>query len=203
MPKTITVSTGPFKDLPFPGHESAEEFDREANEAGACVEEADASVAYRSTLPEFHKAFTPTVEQLSGVKRGTNDEATAKAKARSKTPEKVDPVPESFITYSNRVKAQVDEAMWNKIDDAARKLSAQTAIDASPSKRMAGPGKDLLTKADSLLALPADQLQTKIDKYLGAVEGFELQTDEATGKPERASLARLVGKYLEYLLAQD
>ncbi len=33
---------------------------------------------------------------------------------------------------------------------------------------MAGPDKDLLSKADSLLTLPADQLQDKVDKYLGA-----------------------------------
>ncbi len=202
MPKTITVSTGPFRDLPFPGHADAEEFDREAGEAGACVEEADASVAYRSTLPEFHKAFTPTVESLTGVKRGVNDEATAKAKARSKTPDKVEDVLESFITYANRVKASISETDWTALDAAARELSAQTKIDASPSKRQAGPGKDLLAKADSLLTLPADQLQAKVDKYQGAVEGFDLQTDES-GKPDRASLARLVGKYLEYLLAQD
>ena len=30
---------------------------------------------------------------------------------------------------------------------------------------MAGPDKDLLSKADSLLTLPADQLQDKVDKY--------------------------------------
>src|SRR6266496_3976597 len=105
MPKIITVSTGPFPDLPFQGHESAEEVDREAGEQGACVEECDASIAYRSTLPEFHKAFTPTLESLTGVKRSVNEDATAKAKARSKTPEKVEDVLESFITYSNRLKA--------------------------------------------------------------------------------------------------
>jgi hypothetical protein len=203
MPKLLTVSTGPFSDLPFQGHEDAAAFDTEAGEQGACVEEADASIAYRSTLPEFHKAFTPTIESMSGVKRGVNADATAKAKARSKTPEKVDDVPESFITYANKVKAQVGDEEFKKIDAAARELSASMKIDSSPGKRQAGPGKDLLTKADSLLTLPADQLQTKVDKYLGAVEGFELQTDETTGKPDRASLARLVGKYLEYLLAQD
>lgn len=202
MPKTITVSTGPFRDLPFPGHETAEDFDREAGEAGACVEEADASVAYRSTLPEFHKAFTPTMESLSGVKRGVNAEATARAKARSKTPDKVDDVPESFITYANRVKAQLGEEDFKALDAAARELAGKTPIDASPSKRQAGPGKDLLAKADSLLTLPADQLQAKVDKYLASVEGFQLDTDEA-GKPERASLARLVGKYLDFVLSQE
>ena len=72
-------------------------------------------------------------------------------------------------------------------------------IDASPSKRIAGPGKDLLAKADSLLTLPQDQLQAKIDKYKGAVE-HELETNEETGKPDRNSLARLIGKYLTFHL---
>jgi hypothetical protein len=202
MPKTVTVSTGPFRDLGFPGHENAEEFDREAGETGACAEEADASVAYRSTLPEFHKAFTPTMEQLTGVKRGVNEEQTAKVKARAKDPSKVEPIPESFITYANRVKASLNEDDWKALDAAARELAKSIPIDASPSKRIAGPGKDLLAKADSLLTLPADQLQAKIDKYQGAVEQ-EIEVDESTGKPDRNSLARLIGKYLNFVLAQE
>jgi hypothetical protein len=201
MPKNVTVSTGPFRDLAFPGHESAEEFDREAGEVGACVEEADASVAYRSTLPEFHKTFTPIVEQLTSIKRGVNEEQTAKVKARAKDPAKVDPVPESFIIYANRVKAQVSAEDWNALDAEARKLASTVPIDASPSKRVAGPGKDLLAKADSLLTLPADQLTAKIDKYKASVE-YEVEVDEETGKPDRNSLARLIGRYLEFMLAQ-
>lgn len=202
MPRTITVSTGPFKDLPFPGHDSAEDFDREAGEANACVDEADASLVYRSTLPEFHRAFTPTLESLTNVKRGVNTEATERAKSRSKTPDKVEDVPESFITYANRIKANVDAEVWKQAEAAARELSAKTKVDASPSKRQAGPGKDLLAKADSLLSLPQDQLQTKVDKYTAVVEGYELATDE-NGKPDRASLARLIGKYLDYVLANE
>lgn len=204
MPKTVTVSTGPFKDLGFPGHADAEEFDREANEVGACVEEADASVAYRSTLPEFHKAFTPTMESLSGIKRGVNEEATRKAKERAKDASKVEDIPESFITWANRVKTSLSEADWAALDSAARELAAQTKIDASPSKRIAGPDKQLLSKADSWLAtLSPEQLSQKTDKYLATVEGFDLQTDEATGKPDRVSLARLIGKYLDHVLANE
>jgi hypothetical protein len=77
----------------------------------------------------------------------------------------------------------------------ARELASKTAIDASPSR----PDKDLLSKADSLLTLPADQLQDKVDKYLGAVRDFQLETDE-NGKPDRVSLARLVGRRLRDIL---
>ena len=203
MTKTITVSTGPFKDLGFPGHDSPEDFDREAGEVGACVEEGDTSIAYRSTLPEFHEAFTKQMEELSGIKRGVNTEATEKAKARAKDGSKVKDVPESFITWANKVKAQLSDADWKAIDAAARECAAGIKIDASPSKRMAGPDKSLLAKADSLLQLPPDQLSAKTDKYLGAIEGYDLATDEATGKPDRVSLARLIGKYVDWMIAQE
>jgi hypothetical protein len=202
MAKQVKVSTGPFKDLLFPGHEDAEAFDREAGEVGACVEEADASVAYRSTLPDFHKAFTDTLEQMSGVKRGVNQEATEKAKARAKDPAKVEPTPESFITFANKAKQAVDENTWKTIDAKAREVAKTVPIDASPSKRQAGPGKDVLAKADDILTLPQDQIEAKVAKYLGKVEGFELDRDEA-GKPERSSFARLIKGYLEAILAED
>ena len=83
----------------------------------------------------------------------------------------------------------------NQAERKARELASKTAIDASPSR----PDKDLLSKADSLLTLPADQLQDKVDKYLGAVRDFQLETDE-NGKPDRVSLARLVGRRLRDIL---
>lgn len=203
MPKTITVNSGPFKDLSFPGHDSPEDFDRDAGQQGACVEEGDTSICYRSTLPEFHDTFTPILEGLSNIKRGVNQEATDKAKSRAKDGAKVKDVPESFITWANRVKAQMSDADWKAIDAAARECAAGIRIDASPGKRMAGPDKSLLAKADSQLQLPPDQLQAKVEKYLGTVEGYDLQMDEATGKPERVSYARLIGKYVDALIAQE
>jgi hypothetical protein len=53
-----------------------------------------------------------------------------------------------------------------------------------------------------LLTLPTDRLQAKIDKYLSKIRGFELETDEAD-KPERNSLARLIGQYLDILLSES
>jgi hypothetical protein len=84
----------------------------------------------------------------------------------------------------------------------AQKKADEITVDPSPSKRARGPDKVLLAKADSILTLPADQLQAKIDKYLAKVEGFELETDEAD-KPERTSLARLIGQYLDILLSES
>ena len=148
------------------------------------------------------RPLLPQWSSLTGIKRGINEEQTAKAKARAKDPAKVHPVPESFITYANRCKATMFDSDWQALDAEARKLASTVPIDASPSKRIAGPGKDLLAKADSLLTLPIDQLQAKIDKYKGAVE-HDLETDEETGKPDRNSLARLIGKYLNFILAQE
>jgi len=54
------------------------------------------------------------------------------------------------------------------------------------------PDKDLLSKADSLLSLPADQLQDKVDNTSVRSGTFQLETDE-NGKPNRVSLARFGG----------
>jgi hypothetical protein len=60
----------------------------------------------------------------------------------------------------------------------------------------------LLAKADSLLTLPADQLQAKIDKYLSKVEGSELETDDAD-KPERNFSGAVHRPILDILLSES
>lgn len=187
------VTTGPFKNLAFPGHATAEDFDREAGKAGDCVEEADASVAYRSTLPEFHEKFTETLESMSGMKRGVNTAATDKAKARAKDPAKVKDVPASFVDFANEVKAKLSEEDWKVIDEAARNMALQVPIDASPSKRPGGIPKDCKEKAESWSTLPTDELEGKITKY---ADEYSLDVSiierDAANKPTVDSLGRFI-----------
>jgi hypothetical protein len=195
----MTVNTGPFKNLAFIGHDTADSFDKEAGKIGACVEEADASLAYRSTLPDFHDKFTPRLEELSGVKRGVNQEQTDKLKARAKDPSKVNDVPESFITFANRAKTSVSEDVWKKIDEEARALAKTIKCDASPAARERGPKKMFLDKADSWLTLDDNALEAKIGPALNAVPDFDLERDD-NGKPERSSLARLIERYVDTMV---
>lgn len=196
--KHLKVTTGPFKGLLFPGHKSAEEFDREAGEVGACVEEADASICYRGTLPQFHEDFTEELQKLSGIERGVNQAATDKAKARSKSPDRVKDIPASFVDWANKIKASVDENVWKACDAAARALALTIKIDASPSTRQRGPAKDLLEKADTVLALDENAREEKLAKWLGMVESFDLDRDE-NGAPTRESVAKLAGEVLKTL----
>lgn len=187
------VSTGPFKNLSFPGHASAEDFDRDAGKTGDCVEEADASVAYRSTLPTFHDDFTKTLETMSGMSRPVNEKATAKAKENAKDPSKVKDVPASFIDFANAVKASVDEETWKSIDAAARNLALQTRIDASPSTRVGAVSAELKSKADSWLNAGPDVYNAKITQFAEqyGLDPSVIERDEA-GTPDRDSLARYI-----------
>jgi hypothetical protein len=202
MPKAYETNSLGYK-LRFNGPATVEEYDTAAGRKDACLEDACDNTIYRGTLPEWQSAWAKRLEEMTGVKRGVDQAATDRAKARSKKPEEVADIPEKVKAYDARVKASMSDADKNALNATAQEVADGIAIDPSPAKRQAGPGKDLLAKADSLLTLPEDQLQAKIDKYMAAVEGFELETDEESGKPDRSSLARLIGRYLDYLMAQE
>lgn len=194
---TLTVNTGPFKSVAVLGHASIEDFDREAGKVGAALEEADFSLIYRDTLPEIHSAVVSDIEVLSGIKRNVNADATAKLQARAKAGVTVADVLENFVPYANRVKANVDEETWKAIDAKFREVALATAVSAAPSVRTGGgaPSKANQEKADGLLQLDADTLETKVEKLMAAAPNFSLARDE-DGKPERVSLARLIGAWL-------
>lgn len=188
--------------LTFKGPESVEAYDQAAGRVGACLEDACDNTIYRSTLPEWQEAFATRVEEQTGEKRGVDQVATERAKSRAKDPAKINDVPEKVKAFIQRITATMSEVDKAGLARLAQEVANGITVDPSPSKRAKGPDKALLAKADSLLTLPADQLQVKIDKYLAKVEGFELETDEAD-KPERNSLARLIGQYLDILLSES
>lgn len=193
--KMRSCSTGPFKNLSFIGHATAEDYDREAGEVGACVEDADASVLYRSTLnPEFHDKFTPILQEMSGIERPVNEKATTAARTRAKTPEaaaKVKDVPASFVDYANNVKATVDAEMWNAIEAKAREVASSMRIDASPSQRVGAVSAEYKAKAQSWL--DTGDFEGKITTY---AEQYDLDAQSVerddSGKPTVDSLGRFI-----------
>lgn len=192
----LLVRTGPFKDVIVLGHASVDDFDREAGRVGSCVEEADYSVIYRDTLPEIHEAVIKDIEALSGVPRGVNAEATAKAKAAAKEGAKVSNVLENPVPYFNRVKAAVTEDIWKEVDAKFREHALATVVDASPSKRNGAASKANLEKADEVLLRTPDAIEAAVTKMLSLVPTFDL-TRDAENKPDRVSLARLVGAFID------
>lgn len=191
----IEVNSGPHKKLIFIGHDSAEAYDQQAGQTGACVEAADLSDVYRSLLPDAHEKFA-TVLTKSGVARGVNADATAKAKARAKEGAKVQDVPETYTTYANRVKAAVDEETWKSLDDEIHTIAAAMRCDSSPTARQKGPDKAAVAKAQEILGRQPDAIEETVTKLMDVVPAFDLVRD-AEGKPEETSLARLVQAFVE------
>lgn len=201
MPKTYETNSLGYK-LKFNGPATIEEYDQAAGRVGACLEDACDNTIYRGTLPEWQAAWAKRLEELTGTARGVDRAATDRAKSRSKKPDEVADVPEKVKAYDARVTAAMSEADRAALAAVAQEVADGIVVDPSPAKRAAGPGKDLLAKADSILTMPEDQIEARVQKYLSRVDGFDLQRDE-NDRPERVSLARLVGSYLDVLLAED
>ncbi|HEU0049869.1 MAG TPA: hypothetical protein VFQ43_19935 [Nitrososphaera sp.] len=198
MKEYPTNSLG-FK-LRFKGPSTADEYNQAAGRTDAIVEDAIDNTLYRGTLPQWQSEFQQRLEQMTGIKRGVDQEATQRAKSRSKKPDEVKDVPEKVKAYVARVTSQMSDADKAALNGVAQEVADGITIDPSPAKRQAGPDKTVLSRADSWLTLPDDQLQAKIDKALAAVDGFELETDEETGKPDRRSLAFLISRYADVLM---
>lgn len=202
MPDKVYETNSLGYPLKFKGPGTVEDYDRVAGKVGVCLEDAVDNTIYRSTLPEWQDAFSKEIESKTGQKRQVNEKATADAKARSKSPDKVKDIMETVRVYHNRVTAGMSDEDKKALAAAAQVCADSIVVDPSPSKRQAGLSKDLRAKADSLLTLPTDQLEAKVTKYLDKVPGFELERDEAN-KPTTESLGRLIGQYLDVLLAED
>jgi hypothetical protein len=193
-------------DLEFKGPESVDEYDQKAGKVGATLNDAVRGLIAWDTLPEWMEAWAKKLAELTGITRGVDDAATAKAKARAKTPDSVKPVPEKAKGYSDRVTAAVKAGQgangvtYEQLQAAAQEVANSITIDPAPSQRTGQPKKDLLEKADNILTRDPDAIEASVTKFLDAVS-YDLER-EADGKPNRESLARLVGKYLDWQLSQ-
>lgn len=189
----LLSDTGPFKNVTFLGYSSVEDFDRDAGRVGACLEEANYQLLYRGGFGEIHDKFIDTLESMSGMTRVVNDKATAALQARAKEGVTVTPVLENFVPFANRVRASLDAEQWAPINEAFLKVVAETPLSSAPSTRSGSGGgtvsKANQAKADGVLTLTPDEIESKIEKILAAVPSFNLVRDDS-GLPDRVSLAR-------------
>lgn len=208
MPTETTVSTNSVGyKLNFKAPGTVEDYDRMAGKTGACLEDALDNTIYRGTLGEWQDAFAPKLAALTGISRGVDTAATEKSRARSKNPGNVKDIPEKFKAYNARVtstwavmtneKGEIveDPAKLKELADLAQSVADTITVDPAPSKRSAGIAKDLLAKAESILASGPDIIEAKVAKLSDAVPNFVLARDEA-GVPELESLARLIGEFV-------
>jgi|SRR5580765_8733823 len=184
--------------LTFPGPDTVEEYDKRAG-IGQCLEDAVSNTIYRGTLPEWQEEFAAFLEKETGVKRGVDEDATAKLKGRAKNPDNVNPQPEKFRVYNARVKGTWGNGDSNKeaqLQGWAQQVADRITVDPAPSIRQTAATKGDLAKVDDILSKDQDYVEAKVAKLLAAVPDFDLQRDE-DGRPERLSLARLLGKWIE------
>jgi len=205
MPKYTTSSIGFPLSFEQPG--SIEDYNALAGPRPsglpAVLEDAVAGLVAWDTLPEWQAAFAKKLkETYPDFTQEVNEKATAAAKARAKT----DEAKAKAVVYET-IKTSVQRFLADKTDEekaALAVLAQQVAdgitVDPSPSRRQGTIKKDYIAKADSWLALDEDALEEKISKALGSVPSFNLARED-DGKPNRDSLARLIGAYIDVLAA--
>lgn len=206
MPNYIVSSHGPFEDLRFVGHESAEAYNAEAGAPdqerfpgyeSSLLADADGAIVAWSTLPTFGRNFAKTVAEKTGIPRRVNEKALAKAKERAKNPDDVKPEKylETTVDYFNFVFESIDDQKKAELRALAKEFALTVKVDASPSaKGSRGPSKGALDAADTVLALPEEQREAKITKWQNVLAAsdqpeFDLQRDPETNVPTRDSLA--------------
>lgn len=188
--------------LKFEGPDTVEEYDKKAGD-GQCLEDAVNNTIYRGTLPEWQDLFSRTLQDRTGVAREIDKTATEKVKSRSKNPENVRDVPERFKTYNARIKstwANGDKDKEAQLASWAQETADKVKVDPSPTQRVSAAAKGDLAKADDILEHDNNYIEVKIQKMLGVVPDYQLERDD-DGKPERQSLARLIGRWVEGMLA--
>lgn len=182
-------------DILVPVISNVDAYNQRAGSPTAVIDDANDALVRWNTLPEIQDKFAEELEKVSGVTRAVDADATAKAKARAKDGGNVKDVKEKPKAYWLRVKAASSDSQIAEYENLCRQIALSTPADPAPSQRQKGIPKDLLAKADSLLALDDTSLEAKVEKYLAIVE-FDVARDDQ-GRPTRESLAQLVGKVLE------
>jgi hypothetical protein len=193
--------------LSFTGQDTVEEYDEAAGEPGAALKDAVNNTIYRSTLPEWQNAFGKLLQERTKIPREIDPDATARVKARAKNPNDTKAVPERFRTYNTRVRKLYagadgenggDPAKVKELETWAQEVAASITVDPSPARVSAIAKGDLL-KAEDILDHDTDYIEAKVQKFLAAVPEFELIRDD-DNRPEKQSLARLVGRYIDVVL---
>jgi len=199
-----TTSSCDF-DLSFSGPESVEAYDQKASEVGRCLCDAVNNIILRSTLPQWQKKMADALETLTGVERTVDQAATDKAQSRAKEGTTVTPIKERATRFIARASASY---LANAEDEESRKsrqlelntLAQSTAdsmeVDPSPATRSAAINKAYLAKADEILTRDEDAIEETVSKLIDKVGEFSLDRSD-DGKPERDSLAMLVGAYIK------
>lgn len=186
--------------LTFNGPETIQDYDAKGGE-GACLRDACRMSIYGETLPAWQEAFAAVLEQRTGIPREIDQEATSRAKARSKTPENIKPINERVKAYNDRIVAtwvNGDESKRLQIQQWAQETADRLEIIPAPivtDTKLPPVSKAELAKAHEILSHESAYVEERVTMMLGEIPDYRL-TRDAEGKPEPQSLARLINHWL-------
>ena len=197
--KFETTSSG--YDLRFNAPDSVEAYDKLGG-PGRCLSDAVAETLNRSTILAWQNDFAKVLEERTGIQRQVDADATAKAKSRAKNPDSVvREVFERFSIYNRKVNDQYangDETKRAELEKWAQEVADHIPVDPTRQRTGAIASGDR-AKAEDVLSGTPESIEAKICKYLDVVGDYDLARDDS-GLPEKTSLARLIGRYVEALL---
>lgn len=208
MPQAYEIRTSGYK-ISFKGPDSVEKYNEAAgpDRPNAALEDACSNTIYRSTLPEFQQAFAKLLQERTGISREIDQAATRRVKDRAKNPADTRDVPERFSIYNSRVRKVWagaegdnggDPAKLSALQSWAQEVADTIEVDPSPARQSVILKGDLL-KSEDILDHDPDYIEAKVQKFLAAVPDFELIRDD-DNRPEKQSLARLIGRYIDVVL---
>ena len=187
-------------DVTFEAPNTVEDYDK-LSEPGQCLRDAIAETVNRTTILNWQSEFAKVLAERTGISREIDEKATAAVKAKAKNPNNTRDILERFSSYNKRVDAQYangDSAKRAELEAWAQETADKITVD--PARQRTGTiAKGDLIKAEDVLSGTPESIEAKVEKYLGVVEGFDLVRDDS-GLPEKQSLARLIGKYVQELL---
>jgi hypothetical protein len=190
--------------LKFNGPASVEDYDSKANRPGACLDDACKKTINTRTAVDWQEAFASLLAERTGIPRKVDDEATARAKSRSRNPNGVTPVNERLSAYNTRVIsewANGDQVKRAALQEWAQEIADKIEIDPSPPVTAktspapaAGKSGDL-AKANEILSHDYGYIEERVKLMLSEVADYVLVRDDK-GKPDPQSLARLLNRYI-------
>jgi hypothetical protein len=183
-------------NLTFKGPETVKAYDAKAGREGACLQDACLKTINSTTIVEWQKAFVNLLSERTGIAPQIDEEATTRAKARSKNPAKVSPVLERFSLYNARVLNEWvgpnGDAKTDQLQKWAQEVADTIEISPSPGVKV---GSAELAKANEILSHDQEYIEERVSMMLTELPEF-LLTRDAEGKPEAHSLARLLNTYI-------
>ena len=150
MPKTYQTNSCDF-ELSFNGPASVEEYNEAAKREDAVLDDAVNNIIWRSTLPQWQRAFADALAtRYPDHARIVDEAATAKAQTRAKDPSGVAPVMEKATKYIARVTAAVSD----DLSALAQQVADAIVINPAPTVRAGGGGvnKGWIAKAQDIIS---------------------------------------------------